>query len=119
MTNTIKRETFPENDFRRTIPRFDDKYWENNSKLASGFENLAKDKNCTPAQLALAWVLAQGENVIPIPGTKKIKYLEENAKAADINLSVEDLNDIENLMKKYPDIGPRYNTSTMKLVDKK
>ena len=119
MTNTIKRETMPDNDFRRTIPRFDDKYWENNSKLASEFELLAKKKNCTPAQLALAWVLAQGENVIPIPGTKKIKYLEENAKAADITLTAEDLNDIENLMKKYPDIGPRYNTSTMKLVDKK
>jgi len=119
MTNTVKRETMPENDFRRTIPRFDDKYWENNSKLAAGFEDLAQKKSCTPAQLALAWVLAQGENVIPIPGTKKIKYLEENAKAADIKLSAEDLNDIENLMKKYPDIGPRYNTSTMKLVDKK
>ncbi len=119
MTNTIKKDTLPENDFRRTIPRFDDKYWENNSKLVEGFEKLAKDKNCTPAQLALAWVLAQGENVIPIPGTKKIKYLEENAKAADIALAAEDLNDIENLMKKYPDIGPRYNTSTMKLVDKK
>ncbi len=119
MTNTVRRETMPENDFRRTIPRFDDKYWENNSKLAAGFEDLAQKKSCTPAQLALAWVLAQGENVIPIPGTKKIKYLEENAKAADIKLSAEDLNDIENLMKKYPDIGPRYNTNTMKLVDKK
>ncbi len=119
MTNTVKRETMPENDFRRTIPRFDDKYWENNSKLAAGFEVLAQKKNCTPAQLAIAWVLAQGENFIPIPGTKKIKYLEENAKAADISLTPEDLNDIENLMRKYPDIGPRYNTSTMKLVDKK
>jgi len=119
MTNTVKRETLPENDFRRTIPRFDDKYWENNSKLASGFEKLAKGKNCTPAQLALAWVLAQGESVIPIPGTKKIKYLEENAKAAEVTLTAEDLNDIEILMKKYPDIGPRYNTNTMKPVDKK
>ncbi len=119
ITNTVKRESLPENDFRRTIPRFDDEYWDNNSRLAAGFEQLAKDKNCTPAQLALAWVLAQGKNIIAIPGTKKLKYLEENAKAADVNLSTEDLNDIENLMKKYPNVGPRYNTGTMRLVDKK
>ncbi len=118
ITNTVKREDLPENDFRRTVPRFDDKYWDNNTKLASEFEVLAKGKNCTPAQLALAWVLTQGENVIPIPGTKKLKYLEENAKAVDINLTESDLNDIENLMKKYPDVGPRYSAGTMKLVDK-
>ena len=118
ITNTIKRENLTENDFRKTIPRFDDVHWKNNQKLAEGFEMLAKDKGCTPAQLALAWVLAQGEGIIPIPGTKKIKYLEENAKAVNINLSENDLSDIDDLLKKYPDIGPRYNASTQKLVNK-
>ncbi len=118
ITNTIKRENLPENDFRKTIPRFSDEYWKNNHKLAEGFEMLAKNKGCTPAQLALAWVLAQGDDIIPIPGTKKIKYLEENAKAAEINLTELDLKDIEDLIKKYPNIGPRYNANTQKLVNK-
>ena len=118
ITNTIKRESLPENDFRKTIPRFSNEYWQNNQKLAEGFEMLAKNKGCTPAQLAIAWVLAHGEDIIPIPGTKKIKYLEENTKAADINLTENDLRDIENLLEKYPDIGPRYNASTQKLVNK-
>ena len=118
ITNTLKKDEIPENDFRRTLPRFDDEHWNNNMKLAEDFASLANDKNCTPAQLALAWVLAQGDDIIPIPGTKKIKYLEENAKSVDVALSESDLNDIENLMKKYPDIGPRYATGTMKLVNK-
>ena len=118
ITNTVKREEFPENDFRKTLPRFDDEHWQNNKNLASEFEILAGKKNCTPAQLALAWVLAQGEDFIPIPGTKKTKYLKENAGAADIMLSEHDLSEIESLMKKYPDTGPRYNTGAMKHVDK-
>ncbi len=118
ITNTIKKESLPENDFRRTLPRFDDEHWQYNQKLANDFDTLAKEKNCTPAQLALAWVLNQGEDVIPIPGTKKIKYLEENAKAVEVVLTSGDLKDIESLLKKYPDIGPRYNTGTMKLVNK-
>jgi len=118
ITNTIKRESLPENDFRRTIPRFDERHWENNQKLAKGFEMLAKDKKCTPGQLALAWILAEGKEMIPIPGTKKIKYLEENAKAADISLSDNDKKEIDNLIKKYPDIGPRYNANTQRLVNK-
>ena len=86
--------------------------------LASEFESLAKNKNCTPAQLALAWVLAQGEDIIPIPGTKKIKYLEENAGSVDVELSESDLVDIDNLVKKYPNIGLRYNTDASKFVSK-
>jgi aryl-alcohol dehydrogenase-like predicted oxidoreductase len=105
-------------DYRRIAPRFDGKHFENNSRLVNEFAELANSKNCTPAQLALAWVLAQGEDMIPIPGTKKIKYLEENAAAADIILSQDDLNKIDNLVKKYPDVGPRYNEGAMALVNK-
>ncbi len=119
ITNTVKREEIPENDFRKNIPRFDDEHWQNNQKLVEEFEAFAKNKNCTPAQLALAWVLSQGEDIIPIPGTKKLKYLEENAKSVDVNLSNEDKKQIESLLIKYPNIGNRYNATTQKLVDNK
>ena len=118
ITNTIKREELPENDFRKNIPRFDNEHWQNNKNLVEEFESLAQKKNCTPAQLALAWVLAQGEDIIPIPGTKKLKYLEENSKSVEINLSDNELKQIETLLLKYPNIGNRYNRKTQKLVDK-
>jgi aryl-alcohol dehydrogenase-like predicted oxidoreductase len=106
------------NDFRHTIPRFQGDYYENNTRLAADFATIANDKGCTPAQLAIAWVLAQGDGIIPIPGTKKQKYLRENAGAVDVKLSPGDLNDLETLLKKYPNTGPRYNEATMKMVDK-
>ena len=82
----------------------------------------AKNANCSyfdgsPAQLALAWVLAQGEDIIPIPGTKKRKYLEENAGAVDVNLSKTDLAAIDELVARYPNTGERYNEGSMKLVN--
>jgi aryl-alcohol dehydrogenase-like predicted oxidoreductase len=106
-----------QDDFRRTLPRFDDEHWQNNKDLVEEFAVLAEKKNCTPAQLALAWVLAQGEDIIPIPGTKKRKYLEENAAAVDISLSDDELHEIEALLLKYPDVGQRYGDGSMKLVN--
>lgn len=117
VTNTVQKENLAENDFRRTLPRLDERHWENNRLLAEAFAILALQKNCTPAQLALAWVLAQGEDIIPIPGTKKRTYLRENAAAADINLSVDDLQQIEELLEEYPDVGTRYGAGAMKLVN--
>ncbi|MCI0610852.1 MAG: aldo/keto reductase, partial [Anaerolineae bacterium] len=105
--------TLEENDFRKHLLRYSGDYWENNQNLASDFAALAAGKNITPAQLALAWVLAQGDNIIPIPGTKRRKYLEENSGAADVVLSKEDLEEIEGLLKKYPNIGPRYILNTV------
>jgi aryl-alcohol dehydrogenase-like predicted oxidoreductase len=105
-------------DFRHTIPRFQGEYLDNNNKLVEDFAVLAADKGCTPAQLALAWVLAQGDGIIPIPGTKKTRYLKENADAVDVDLTKTDLSDIECVLKKHPNIGPRYTESAMKLVDK-
>ncbi len=119
ITATVNNaDTLPENDFRRTLPRFKGDNWVNNKKLVDEFTKLAVSKNCTPAQLALAWVLAQGEDIIPIPGTKRIKYLEENAAAVDIDLTKEDLNKIEKLVAKYPNVGQRYGDGAMKLVNK-
>ena len=118
VTATITdKDSLGADDFRRVVPRFDDEHWNNNQQLAAEFASLAKDKNITPAQLALAWVLAQGDDIIPIPGTKKRKYLEENAAAADVTLSQQELQEIEALLNKYPNTGKRYSEGSMKLVN--
>jgi aryl-alcohol dehydrogenase-like predicted oxidoreductase len=111
------KDSLPEDDFRRTLPRFDSEHYQNNQQLVSEFAVLAGQKNCTPAQLALAWVLAQGDDIIPIPGTKKRKYLEENAAAVDITLSKGELQNIEAVINKYPNIGQRYSDGALKLVN--
>lgn len=118
VTNKLNVNTFEEDDFRKHLPRYSGDYLENNQNLASEFAALATRKNITPAQLALAWVLAQSDNIIPIPGTKRRKYLEENAAAADVVLSKEELEEIEGLLKKYPNIGPRYSEQEFQFVNK-
>ena len=116
ITNTISKDQLPENDFRKILPRFSDQHWVNNQHLAQAFAEMATGKNCSPAQLALAWVLAQGDNIIPIPGTKRRKYLEENAGAVDIELKPADLEDIEQLLLRFPDTGNRYTESMAKMA---
>lgn len=111
------KDSLPSDDFRRTLPRFESEHWQNNQLLVSEFATLAEQKGCTPAQLALAWVLAQGDDLIPIPGTKRRKYLEENAGAVDITLSEGELKNIEAVVNKYPNIGQRYSDGSLKLVD--
>ncbi len=118
VTNTVDQKSLGDKDFRKTLPRFGDKYWENNTKLAAAFAELAAAKQCTPAQLALAWVLAQGEDIVPIPGTKQRKYLIDNAGAVDVELTSSDIQDIENLLAKYPDTGPRYPEAMAKMANK-
>ncbi|MGN6416248.1 MAG: aldo/keto reductase [Pseudobacter sp.] len=105
-------------DFRRLVPRFAEQYADNNNKLVEKFAALAVEKNITPAQLSLAWVLAQGEDIIPIPGTKQRKYLLENAAAVDVELTKRDLEAIDALVKEFPDTGARYSEGAMKLVNK-
>ena len=118
VTATVNdKDKLAKDDFRRTLPRFDDKHWQNNKELVDEFAEFAKAKNCTPAQLALAWVLAQGNDIIPIPGTKKRKYLEENAAAVDIVLTKNDLEEIEGIVSSHPDVGNRYSEGSMKLVN--
>jgi aryl-alcohol dehydrogenase-like predicted oxidoreductase len=118
VTNRLDVNTFEEDDFRKHLPRYSGDYLENNQNLASEFAALAAGKQMTPAQLALAWVLGKGDNIIPIPGTKRRKYLEENAAAADVILSQEDIEEIEALLNKYPNIGPRYTENEFKFVNK-
>ncbi len=118
VTATVSnKEKLAEDDFRRTLPRFDDEHWNNNHRLVEDFAELSSDKNVTPSQLALAWVLAQGDNIIPIPGTKKRKWLEENAAAVDIVLTLQDLQEIESILSRYPDVGQRYSEGALKLVN--
>jgi len=107
----------PDNDFRRTLPRFNGDHWDNNRRLTEGFATLAAERHITPAQLALAWVLAQGHDIFPIPGTKRRRYLEENAKAVDVTLSASDLAAINDLLARYPNTGQRYSEGSMKLVN--
>ena len=116
LTGEIKRfEDFEPDDYRRHSPRFQGENFEKNLRLVEKIEEVAKRKNCTTAQLALAWTLAQGDDVIPIPGTKKRTRLEENAKAAEIELSVDDLNEINDIA---PNVaGERYPEAMMKMVN--
>jgi len=107
MTATLNTNTSEANDFRRRLPRYPGEYLDNNANLATEF---AASKKCSAAQLALAWVLAQGEHVIPIPGTKKIRNLENNAGCVDVDITAEEMFMINGLLEKYPNIGPRYNT---------
>jgi len=118
VTATVQdKESLPSDDFRRTVPRFEGEYWQNNQQLVSEFAELAGQKGCTPAQLALAWVLAQGEDLIPIPGTKKRNYLEENAAAVDITLTEGELKNIDAVINRHPNVGQRYSDGALKLVN--
>ena len=118
ITNKLEASTLDKTDFRAYLPRFQGEHLDNNQKLASVFAEFAESKNCTPAQLALAWVLAQGDNIIPIPGTKRRKYLEENVGAVNVKLIAEDLESIEGIIKKYSNIGPRYSARENKFLKK-
>jgi aryl-alcohol dehydrogenase-like predicted oxidoreductase len=104
---------FEEGDFRRFAPRFSEENFPKNLKLVEHLEELAKKKGCTVGQLTLAWLMAQGEDIIPIPGTKKIKYLEENLGALDVKISAEENKDIRQAIEKVEVSGGRY-PETMK-----
>lgn len=92
LTNTIKsRADLDQSDTRFNHPRFSEEHFDDNLKLVQKLSDIAKEKGCTSGQLVLAWVLAQGEDIIPIPGTKRVKYLEENAKAVEVQLSKEEV----------------------------
>ena len=110
-------EDFPEDDYRRFSPRFQGENFQKNLDLVRRVEEIAHEKHCTPAQLALAWVLAQDKNIVPIPGTKRRKYLEENIGALDVNLTKEDLQRIEEIFPADAASGSRYPEHMMNLVN--
>lgn len=117
LTGQIKRfEDLAEDDYRRFSPRFQGENFNKNLDLVTKIEEMAGQKGCTPGQLALAWLLAQGEDIVPIPGTKRRKYLEENVGAVDVTLTQEDLQAIDELAPKGVAAGTRYPEAGMKSV---
>jgi aryl-alcohol dehydrogenase-like predicted oxidoreductase len=118
LTGQIKRfEDFAPDDHRRLSPRFQGENFQKNIDLVARAESLAKEKNCLPGQLALAWLLAQGQDIIPIPGTKRRKYLDENVAALNVKLSENDLRRIEEVVPKGAVAGLRYPETMMGLVN--
>ncbi|MDQ2663524.1 MAG: aldo/keto reductase [Candidatus Eremiobacteraeota bacterium] len=101
-------DDFPQGDYRRNHPRFQGENFQKNLQLVQRVEEIAREKKCTPSQLAIAWLLAQGVDIVPIPGTKKRKYLEENAGSAEIALSADDLRRIGDAAPKGSTAGERY-----------
>jgi aryl-alcohol dehydrogenase-like predicted oxidoreductase len=107
-----------QDDFRRTNPRFEEANFKKNSELADRLSQMAAEKRCTAGQLALAWVLAQGEFIVPIFGTKRRTYLEENIGALDVDLTAQDLKRLDQLIPKDAAAGPRYGEAMMTLIAK-
>ncbi len=118
LTGQIKRfEDLAEDDYRRQSPRFQGDNFARNLDLVRRVSQLARARNCSPAQLALGWVLAQGEDIIPIPGTKRRTYLQENAGALEINLSAADLAEIDEAAPQGAAAGERYPAAAMQTVN--
>jgi len=111
-----KLEDLSDDDYRKTTPRFQGENFQRNLDLVKRVEEIAREKHCTPAQLALAWVLAQGQDIVPIPGTKRRKYLQENIGALDVDLTREDLARIDEVAPKDAFAGSRYPEAMMKLM---
>lgn len=110
-------DDLPPDDYRRLAPRFQGENFEKNLELVRHVEELAREKGCTPAQVGLAWVLAQGSDIVPIPGTKQRKYLEENVAALEVRLTPEDLRRIDEIAPKGVAAGERYPEASMKAVN--
>jgi len=113
-----KFDDLPADDYRRNSPRFQGENFQRNLELARRIADMALAKGCTAAQLALAWVLAQGEDLVPIPGTKQRKYLEENAASLLVHLTTRDLAQIEEVSPRGAAAGPRYPDAAMATVNR-
>ncbi len=115
LTGQIRKyEDLAEDDFRRNSPRFQGENFKRNLDLVDKIKEIAVEKGCEPSQLALAWLLAQGEDIVPIPGTKRRRYLEENVGALDVKLTKADLARIDEVAPKGAAAGPRYPEAAMK-----
>lgn len=119
LTGTAKRaEEYPEDDFRRTDPRYQRENFDANMRAASAVHELAARKGATSGQIALAWLLHKGDDVVPIPGTKRRKYLEENVAAASVELSQAEMAELDAALPPGSVAGPRYNEQLMATVDR-
>jgi aryl-alcohol dehydrogenase-like predicted oxidoreductase len=119
LSGEIKRfEDLETDDYRRMSPRFMGENFAKNLEVVKKVEEIANEKGCLPSQLALAWVLAQGENIVPIPGTKRLKYLEQNAESVQLNLTADDLKRIDEIAPKGFASGERYPPQYMSNINK-
>lgn len=117
LTGSLKSfEDLSPNDIRRNLPRFQPENFQENLKLVEAVRTLAERKNSTPSQIALAWLLRQGPDVVPIPGTTKVAHLEENAGAAEIKLTPEELKELESILSRVRVLGARYGEMMAKMV---
>ncbi|MDD5168213.1 MAG: aldo/keto reductase, partial [Syntrophales bacterium] len=110
-------ENFPQDDYRRISPRFQGENFEKNLELVVLIEEMASNKGCTPSQLALAWLLAQGKDIVPLFGTKRRLYLEENLRALEIHLTAQELKQIDKIAPKGAACGLRYPEAMMNLLN--
>ena len=111
-------DDFADDDFRKFHPRFQGENFEKNIQLVREVEAMAREKGCSAAQLALAWVLAQGEDIVPIPGTKHVRYLDENIGALEVKLSDEDLRRLDEILPPGAAAGQRYHERGMETVNR-
>ena len=119
LTGTVRRaEEYPAEDFRHDDPRYQGANFDANVRAASAVRELATAKGATPAQVALAWLLHKGSDIVPIPGTKRRKYLEENVAAADVALAAAEMTRLESALAPDKVAGPRYNAERMRQVDR-
>jgi aryl-alcohol dehydrogenase-like predicted oxidoreductase len=119
LTGAVKRaEDYPQDDYRRTDPRYQGANFDANVKAASVVQTIGKQVGATPAQVALAWLLAKGEDVVPIPGTKRRSYLEENVAAAAVRLDAAHLRQLDEAMRPGKIAGPRYGERIMGTIDR-
>jgi aryl-alcohol dehydrogenase-like predicted oxidoreductase len=109
-------DDLPPGDWRRGSPRFQGENFQKNLDLVAQVERIARRKRCTPSQLALAWVLARGDDVVPIPGTRQRRYLEENVRALEVELTEADLEEIDGVAPQGAAAGERYNEASMRLI---
>jgi aryl-alcohol dehydrogenase-like predicted oxidoreductase len=110
--------TFAADDVRRRLPRFQEGNFDRNLALVTRLEEIAGRKGCTPAQLALAWLLAKGNDIVPIPGTKRVAHLEENAGAASVVLTAAEIAELEAVFAPGAPVGERYNEAMGRLVER-
>jgi aryl-alcohol dehydrogenase-like predicted oxidoreductase len=119
LTGSVKRaEDYPEGDFRRGDPRYQGENFDANMRAASTVRDIAERKGATPGQIALAWLLHRGNDIVPIPGTKRRRYLEENVGAADVTLDANDMSLLDATLSPEKVAGPRYNPKQMAQVDR-
>jgi len=119
LTGNVKRaEEYPESDYRHGDPRFQGENFERNMAAAAIVRDVASRKGATPGQIALAWLLHKGDDLVPIPGTKRRKYLEENVGAVNVKLSVADMQQLDDALRPEAVSGPRYNAHYQAFVDR-